>query len=311
MPLPPIKTTLLCLSILTMACTDLVWAQNASTASDEQVSALSAKVYKRVAPATIRIEAGPQKKTGTGTFVGAMQDGTMIILTACHVITSNFEEAKTDPGLRLQFYDQLIGYPTDAGTSFTMTLINELYCDEENDVALIRSTNPLRNRKLMTYTKSSDAAMGILAGSLGFPLSDNLAETVGTLVSREGNYLIFEAVSGPIGPGSSGSALVDGRGRALGMVVSEYTGGENEDQALVLQMDLIAAILLNWMNEFGVIKQHKFEPINFKPLVARPWFIITSSAVLSGGILCATGEICGADNSDLEGAPAPPEINFE
>src|SRR5512145_1357060 len=95
----PTVINLLVLTFLSNA-----WGQ----AGDESLMDMPLSVYNKVSPVTVKITCNSGEKVGSGAIVaitksGLRAGGQALVLTACHVVSSNFEMATADPDLALSF----------------------------------------------------------------------------------------------------------------------------------------------------------------------------------------------------------------
>ncbi|HEX9653920.1 MAG TPA: serine protease, partial [bacterium] len=194
------------------------WAQ---TANNPLVD-MPAGVYNKVSPVTVKIICSSGERVGSGTIVaitesGLRAGGQALILTACHVASSNFDLAAGDPDLALSFYDDITVKATGELSALPAKVLPQ-FVDRSNDIALIMTEYLALGDKVIDYINSDAVKPGQKVAAFGFPETDQLSQTVGRVTRVQGNYLVFDAA---VAPGSSGGPLIDDSGRMVG--VSTYT----------------------------------------------------------------------------------------
>jgi S1-C subfamily serine protease len=216
----------------------------------ELIPEMPVKVNKRVSPVTVRIICD-SIKTGSGSIIGIAvtpSGGHALILTACHVISSNYDDVKSDPKLfpSLEYYNEIQVKIVSELTSVQAIILHE-YIDPVNDLALIETEDPVSLNSVIRYTRSDQIQLGQKVAAFGFPETERLSQTVGVITREEGNFIIFNA---KIAPGSSGGPLVDKYGRMIG--VSMYT---LEEEGYAFKTDLVEPIVDSWFKDVEIIKK--------------------------------------------------------
>ena len=210
---------------------------------EEAIPTMDPKVHDAVAPVTVRIVCGESKKIGGGSIVAVTESGQAVILTACHVVLKNYQAGNITIVPDFEKLQVKL-----AGESMTRRAISSAQLiDLANDVALITTESAVLDDRVISYTHSDGVRPGQKVAAFGFPVSDELSQTVGRITRQETNYLVFDA---NIAPGSSGGPLVDEHGRMIGM--STYVEG-NEGNAL--KVDIIEPIVNTWLEPLKLKKK--------------------------------------------------------
>lgn len=259
---------------------------------------LSQKIYKKVAPTVVKIELDNANKIGSGVIIGITDIGRGVILTACHVIATNYESVQIDSLLTLTFHDDIrIKLAADTTEARDCEFLN--YFDRKNDLALILTKSAIPEDRIIRYALSQDTGEGRIVAAMGFPDSDILSETVGNVKRIDGGYLIFDA---EIAPGSSGGPLIDKHGRMVGL--SQFT---YEDEGFSAPIDSIRTLVDPWLVEMKVkrIWQRQRFGTFWERMVKDP-LIIAGEIILLGGAGVMIGIAANPPEPDLPGAPPLP-----
>ncbi|MFQ5823328.1 MAG: serine protease [bacterium] len=208
---------------------------------------MPANVFNKVAPVTVKIICENGEKEGSGSIIGITNEGRALILTACHVVTTNFEE--TDPDIPLEFY-QNIKVKIKAEARLLQGRVIEQFIDRDNDLALITTIDPVSEKRVISYNFSRDLKPGQKVAAIGFPQTGEHTQTVGRIIRTEGNYLVFDA---KIATGSSGGPLIDKYGRMIGL--SKFILGYDEGYAI--HMDLVSSVVNAWLQKTRLNKKWK------------------------------------------------------
>lgn len=170
------------------------------------------RVVARVSPSVVQILVGQGAGRLAGTASGLVVRSDGIILTTYHVVKDAQElQVRLHSG---EVYDQveLLGF------------------DERRDVAALRI--PARGLTALSWSGSDEAKVGdpvyVISnpGSLPWTASNGIlsgARLADEIPGAGSGYLLLQFTA-PVSPGSSGGALVDTRGRVLGIVVASRTG---------------------------------------------------------------------------------------
>lgn len=273
------------------------WAQ----VSDEILTDMPAGVYHRISPVTVKITCNSGEKVGSGAIVaitkeGLRAGGQALILTACHVVSSNFEMATTDPDLALSFYDKLEVKASGELSSIPAGVLPQ-FVDRSNDIALLLTEYSALGDEVIAYMNSDMVKPGQKVAAFGFPETDQLSQTVGRVTRVQGNYLVFDAA---IAPGSSGGPLVDDAGRMIG--VSTYTiAGEG----YALNINLVATVVNPWLGGARVKKVWEYkEDMPIWQRAYKDWRFIAGEALILGFVASA---ILRPDNGPQD-LPEPPSL---
>ncbi len=264
------------------------WTRTPSdTSKTEQRPELSAKVYDKVAPAMVNILCSGNKN-GSGAIVGITSQGRAIILTACHVVSSNFKDV--EPGVPIRFHNN-IKVKLASDSNFVDAAVMPKFYGQSKDLALIATINPISRAEVISYNRTARVRPGQTVAALGFPETYAITQTVGkiTRIEEEG-YLFFDA---DIAPGSSGGPVVDKYGRMIGVSQSE---DEEDNIGSALEMDTVLVVVENWLQQISskvsLNKTWKYQKYgNFGERMLKDPLVMTSEAVLTGGIAVAVYEI--------------------
>lgn len=205
---------------------------------EKDLPEMPAKVHDKVAPAIAYIICNERNNVGSGSVVGVSTKGHAFVLTACHVVASNFDAARSDRNLRLTFHKDIylrIGGQPKALRAYVLKGMFDL----ENDLALL-ATTPVRHHELISYNHSDGVKPGQKVAAFGFPDSYELTQTVGRIEQNPAKYFAFDA---RLDNGNSGGPLVDNYGRMIGMAIKK-----GKQQGYALQMNLILSVVEGWFN---------------------------------------------------------------
>lgn len=294
---------LLFLAILFFASGVTAWAQERRQLKPRDFPEMDAKVYDKVSAVTVKIICDGGKKIGSGSIVGIADGGKALILTACHVISSNFEDP--DPDLGLEYYDKIEVKTTDQLQPVPARIVPR-FVDRANDLALIATSRPILVRQVISYTKSDKIKPGQKVAALGYPRSNELSLTVGRIVTRDNpKYLVFDAI---IGIGSSGGPVVDADGRMIGMS-SFLIQQQGVNLGYATNMNLVSSIVNGWLQRVRLEMKWQFE--KDRSFFTSPLFItgviITAGAGIVGGFVLPSD---GPSNlSTPPELPQPPDVN--
>ncbi|MCI0694707.1 serine protease [candidate division KSB1 bacterium] len=260
----------------------------------EALPDMPAKVYEKVAPATVKIFCDQGRKTGSGVIIGVTEKGRVLILTACHVVATNFGE--TDPDIGLEFYKDIV-IKTNTDVKPVRAGVLPSFVDRTNDLALLTTTEPVAVKKVISYNRTDKINPGAKVAAFGYPQSDKLSQTVGRITRLESKYLVFDA---KISPGNSGGPLVDKHGRMIG--VSTFVEGGKDGYAV--NIDLVLSVVEKWFR--GVKLKARWEYQKYGTTTERiykDWRFIAGETLLVGGGLFASGVLAnnkdGTTNADL------------
>jgi S1-C subfamily serine protease len=257
------------------------WTQEQRAQDSRFLPEISSKVYDKVSPATVKILCNQGEKIGTGAIVAITEKGHAIILTACHVVSSNFEEPDKD--LPLEIYENIQVKIASELKPIDCDVI-EKFVDRENDLAIISTKLPVVEESVISYANSDKVKPGEIVVAAGFPGTDELNLTVGRIIRRE-KYLIFDA---KIDEGSSGGPLIDKKGRMIGL--STYIQKSDiEQEGYATPINLITTVVDSWLNSVKLkVRWQKDKSIFKSPLfisgaIASASAILYVSGVFSGG----------------------------
>jgi len=226
------------------------------------------KIYNKVTKVTVNIICNNGQANGTGVVVGITPNGRAVILTACHVVASNFKE--NDPDISMEFYRNIRVKMASEVTPISAVVLPN-YVDRANDLALIVTRERVTGNEVISYTQTKNIKPGEKVAAFGYPQTDRISQTVGRITRLEPKYLVFDA---RIASGNSGGPLVDKNGRMIG--VSTFL--ENRTEGYALHMNLVLPIVEDWLREIKLNKQWKLEKDRF-PL----WPVIGGSVALGVG----------------------------
>jgi len=188
---------------------------DAGTKPAEQLAQVAAAVQPSVVSIAIRSAAG----SGSGSGVVLSSDGT--IVTNNHVV----ESAAQGGDITVKFSD---------GRTARATIVGR---DPQTDLAVIKATG-VTDAKPVTLGSSKDVSVGDAVLAIGSPLGLEGSVSAGIVSAlqrpvRAGNGTIADAIQtdAAINPGNSGGALVDGRGRLIGINTAIATLGSNGGQS--------------------------------------------------------------------------------
>ncbi|CAN5655720.1 hypothetical protein BH24ACT26_BH24ACT26_12330 [soil metagenome] len=181
-------------------------------------------VAKAVLPSVVQIE------TGTGLGSGIIYDGDGFILTAAHVV-----EGSPDVTVRLADGTRIAGEVIGA--------------DGATDVAVVRIDQ--KSAPAATLAVGAPVRVGQLAIAIGSPFGLEGTVTAGvvsaidrTIVTGDGSAVSnMIQTDAPINPGNSGGALVDRRGRVIGINDAiRSDSGVNAGVGFAIPIDTAASV---------------------------------------------------------------------
>ncbi len=259
---------------------------------------MPAKVYNKVAPVVVKIIAEKGNKVGSGAVVGLTPEGRAVILTACHVVASNFDERERDPDIALEFHRDL-QVKIGLDSLFIPALAIPKWFDSAIDVALIVTRARVSHAAVIRYNRSDGVKPGQKVAAFGFPESDALTQTGGLITRLEEKDLVFDA---KIVPGNSGGPLIDKHGRMIGLSVKTVEG-----EGYARPMSLVLSIVDGWLRNMKLRtrwERQKYVSV-WQRLYRDPVVLLSEIGALGGGgyflLKPAT-----ADEKTFEAAPGPP-----
>lgn len=239
---------------------------------------MPAKVYNKVAPVVVKILAERGNKVGSGAVVGVTPEGRAVILTACHVVVSNFDEHERDPDLPLEFHRDLqVKIGLDSLFIPAIAIAEPKWFDSAIDVALIVTRARVSHAAVIRYNRSDGIKPGQKVAAFGFPESDALTQTGGLITRLEEKDLVFDA---KIVPGNSGGPLIDKHGRMIGLSVKTVEG-----KGYARPMSLVLSIVDGWLSNMKL--QTRWERQKYVSIWQRmyrdPVVLASEVGVLGGG----------------------------
>jgi S1-C subfamily serine protease len=212
----PIKTSfnLLCLLSLIALC----------AAQSPAPLPTTAQIVDKASPAVamiLAVRTPSDTAPSTGTALVVRQDG--ILLTAYHVVKNAY-------ALQVRFR---------SGEVFDQVQL--LGVDERRDIAAIRIT--ASGLPLLPVASAANANPGDPVVSISHPQALPWSASTGVVsayrladeVPGAGSGYRLIQFTAPSSPGSSGGVLIDGQGRALGLIVGSLTGGQNLNFAVPIE----------------------------------------------------------------------------
>lgn len=136
--------------------------------------------------------------------------------------------------------------------------------DPANDIAILRPLKPLPTRVAIAFS-SAPAQLGERVFTLGYPapetLGMSLKMTSGEVSAMAGNDAAtgrrddarFLQVSMPIHSGNSGGPVIDGQGRAVGIVISKMTKAGEDEIAQNVNYALKIGYVRNLLSELPAV----------------------------------------------------------
>lgn len=136
--------------------------------------------------------------------------------------------------------------------------------DPANDIAILRPLKPLPTRTSIGFS-AAPAQLGERVFTLGYPSPDTLGMslkmTSGEVSAMAGNDAAtgrrddarFLQVSMPIHSGNSGGPVIDGQGRAVGIVISKMTKAGEDEIAQNVNYALKIGYVRNLLSELPAV----------------------------------------------------------
>ena len=241
---------------------------------EKTISEMPAAVYEKIAPVTVEI-INNENKPGTGIIIGiapTSQGDHALILTACHVVSSNYEEDAADPLIPLEFYKD-IHVKIESELSPVPAKVRTDFVDRANDIAIIITRIPVNVDQVISYKEKVSPGQSVAA--FGFPQTDEISQTVGTIIREEGNYFVFDA---RIAGGNSGGPLVDDEGDMVGLT----TFKRDSFEGYALNINLVATVVNNWLED-RPLKQF-WQKVDEGSFLTKPYVYIPGGLLIGGGI---------------------------
>lgn len=281
------------------------WAQTQT--KRDSLPAMPAKVYEKVSPvvAKIRCKSEDGSKEGSGSVVGFSRKGIALILTACHVVASNFDDHIRDPKLPLEFHKNIMVKIGRDSVYVPARIVPTLVLyDATIDVALIATSAPVAHQEVIAYNRSDGVKPGQKVAAVGFPQSDELTQTVGRIIRIEGGFLVFDA---EIAPGSSGGPLIDEHGRMIGLsLLRSEQEGALKGEGYARPMNTVLSVVDPWLKNMKLEKIWQWRKYTSRPqrLIKDPVFIASEV----GGLVALVYLLSRNSDSPKEfpTAPEPP-----
>lgn len=180
-------------------------ASAAGLRPDEATALTTEEIIKRAYPAIVEIvvhdKAGDETSEGTGFFVAPGR-----IVTNFHVIEDAYS---------------LCIYPSDRKKD-PYTRVKVLKTDRELDLALLEVRDP--KQAFLGIGERDTVSLGQPIVVIGNEYDDNILVSEGIVRADVEEGLI---VSGMIGPGHSGSPVLDRNGRVIGVIISTRPEGDS------------------------------------------------------------------------------------
>lgn len=269
---------------------------------------LSEKVYNKIAPTMVKISCDNGNKVGAGVVVGFSQRRLAIVLTACHVISSNFkdfEEMSEDPNIPLKFHNDIQTRIGDDLIYKRARLIKDCF-DREKDIALILTEISSSKKEVIRYRFSNKIKPGKLIALLGFPPgTDSPSQLIRTIEEKEENYFYSEVV---VEKGFSGGPIVDKFGRMIGMIQGILP---DSNKTYALELDIVLATIEPWLNHLNLDETWKYQKYGnfFEKMYKNPFYIIVEStlSIAAGYGIYIWLNPKKTEEPDLPGAPPLPK----
>lgn len=183
----------------------IVWlgAASAVVSAATQTAVLNPRtIFERAAPAIGVVRAIVEGRSGTGT--GFVIDQSGLVLTAAHVVRRASDVMVELPGMR-PLQANVVGY------------------DTRRDLALLRILVPARFRTVEVINEEIRAGEPVVV--IGTPRGRPGVMTVGEIVAPRASLPgllrdILIWISAEVVPGNSGSPVLNGRGKVVGLVIA-------------------------------------------------------------------------------------------
>jgi len=287
------------------------WSQIKDDKKDKDIE-VPDDLSEKVEPILVNIVCDQGRVNGSGSVVGITKDRKALILTACHVVSKNFEDKKKDSDLKLKFYERIavkIGQDsvyTPAGLALKYSKHSKANDDTvslynfDNDLALLITKKPVSLDLVTKYNKSDKVKNLQTVAAFGFPKypdAQKFTSTVGQVKRIEKNLIVFNAI---IEPGNSGGPLVDTAGRMVGMAIF-FEETKKEKEGYAVPMNLIVAIVQDWFRGLQLKKELEYQ--KYTSFFKSPWPYIGGLALIGGSV---SGYYFGFIANKDEGFPNPP-----
>lgn len=272
-----------------------------STQEDRPPPELSQNVYEKVSQAIVKFDCDGYK-VGSGTLIGITEAGNGVLLTACHVVASNYQIVEENPNIPLQFHHE-IKVKVGLDSIFRSVRIDTASVNLTFDLALVLTDEPLTEYKIIRYYKTKNVNPGSVIGAMGFPNTDTdeFDATVGYINRKENGYLIFDA---EINPGNSGGPLVDRAGRMIG--VSRAT---DQGEGYAVELDTIKTIIGESLDNLKLTEKWQFQPYRncWEQMIKNPVVVAGEVAVL-GIAAVFIANYFKPENREPVDLPEPPPV---
>lgn len=194
--------------------------ESSSNGNDPQEKELSAgEVYNRCAPGVVYIAvydaSGRILRTGSGFFI----DSSGTLVTNYHVVEGGASAKITT--MDNQVYDVAGVYDFD----------------ESADIVLLKvKGSGFSSLQISTWKVSAGDTVYAIGSPLG--LSNTISSGIVSNASRVYKGITYFQVTAPISSGSSGGALIDSKGRVIGVTTGEFYSNSNMGQNLNIALPL-------------------------------------------------------------------------
>lgn len=257
---------------------------------------LKRKAFEHLQKVTVKITADNGLVNGSGVIVGYSTTGNALILTAAHVISSNYDPSDLTT---LNFYTDLQVQVANDDTFIAASIVDKRYVNQPNDLALITTNDPPDTEDIISYLKPEKVRENLNVTAIGFPeasAEDEMTITGGAINRFQDQFIIANP---EINSGNSGGAIVDKAGCVMG-IVTQYD--EDEDIAISLNIDFVEPVVRRWLDDLGIANRWGI----CKGL--RWWHYVAGTAVIVGGgyVICRANDGCPPPSDPIFGSPLPP-----
>ncbi len=263
-----------------MAAAAVSWAQSREpTTQVKALPEMPRKIYDKVAPVVVKITANRGQRYGSGTVVGITPANQALILTACHVVASNFDE--TDPAIRLDFYKD-VKVKIGLDSVFVAAGVLTTFIDRANDLALLVTIRRVRHTEVIKYNRSDGVKPPQVIAAAGFFDKSNQLNLQAGQIKRLEDSTNFFVSTAKVEEGYSGGPLIDKHGRMIGINIAM-----SDDESYSRRMNLVLSVVDGWLLSIGkkmeltkVWNREKYVPWT-QHLIKDPIFVIPELATMA------------------------------
>ena len=259
--------------------------------------------YEKSNNAVALITSQDGARDGSGVIIGITESGSVLILTARHVVDGHD--------------DVDVFFAGDLGRTRAGTVQESFYVETE-DMAIVLVQNPPSHVEVIRFRESA-GKKGESVGTIGNPLGEAFTWSNGNITNIHGKHLIHDA---RLQRGSSGGPLLDHCGRMLGMNVRVLVDDGDAPQVgeellsgagVALSTNSIVAVLDGWFSDTRFREKWKFKKYCsfWERLYKQPVVLVVEAALIAGGVYAFVSgggeDPTPTEDPEFGNPPGPPD----